>query len=313
MTQAFGYLARALALALLGCVLLGYGGALVFALEGLAHFRLHFLLMIPAVAVLALATRQWTALLRLGTAALLAVVGLGPVWEQAGPTPAEGFPITVMTANLSNKNTRLAEARAALLAEDVDVLVTQETTKAMQVGETSLARHYPYRLALNTSGQILRTVLWSKYPMRGGELMLEDSVEPTGAMAQLDLGEGREILVMGLHMAHSVFGNQEAQIAALGGLLRDRPHPRVLLGDFNATPWSRALAQIQSISGTRRPPGYRITWRGAYPSPLGAIRAPIGQPIDHILASPDVGIGEVRTLEMPGSDHLALRATLWVP
>ncbi|MEM1300564.1 MAG: endonuclease/exonuclease/phosphatase family protein [Pseudomonadota bacterium] len=202
---------------------------------------------------------------------------------------------------------------AALIAADADVLVTHETTKAMQTGVTSLALHYEYRLSLTTSGQQLRTVIWSKFPMSAGALMLEDQIEPTGAMAMVDLGGGREALIVGLHLAHSAVGNQEVQIRALGTLLDGRPHPRILLGDFNATPWSWAMHQVAELSETQRVPGYRITWAGAYPSFAGDIPAPIGQPIDHILVSPDMGVQSVETLDIPGSDHLAVKATLLIP
>lgn len=313
MKQALAYTSSTLAYVILAGVLLGYGGALIFQLDGFAHLRLHFVILALLVAFLAAVVRRWTAVLRAVGAAVLAVAGLAPLWEPAPDGPEEGFRLTVMTANLSNENPALDRARAALLKADADILVTQETTKAMMTGATSLARLYPYRLSLSTSGQILRTVIWSRYPMRDGELMLEDTVEPTGAIAVVDLADGRELLVVGLHMAHAVFGTQGAQIEALPGRLSDRPEPRVLLGDFNATPWSWALSRIGDLSGTRRLPGYRVTWRGVYPTLLGDLRAPLGQPIDHILASPGIGVSEVRTVSIPGSDHLGLMATLWLP
>lgn len=313
MKRALEYLSSTLAYGILAGVALGYGGALIFQLDGFAHLRLHFVILALLVAILAAVVRRWTAVLRAIAAGVLAVAGLAPLWEPAPAGLAEGFPVTVMTANLSNENDTLDRARAAILNADADILVTQETTKAMLAGATSLARRYPYRLSLSTSGQILRTVIWSRYPMRDGDLMLEDTVEPTGAIAVVELGEGRELLVVGLHMAHAVFGTQGTQIEALPDRLADRSGPRVLLGDFNATPWSWALSRIEDLSGTERLPGYRVTWRGVYPTLFGDLRAPLGQPIDHILTSPGIGVSEVRTVNIPGSDHLGLMATLWLP
>lgn len=312
MVRLFRYLTTVAATGLLGAVLLGYGGAVFFPLDLLAHFRLHLLLLIPLILIPAILLGNFTAVMRLTTAALFATAGLAPLWQPV-VTTTEGYPLTVLNANLSTRNDQADLARAALVSADADILVTHETTKTMLTGVTSLARHYDYRLSLSTSGQQLRTVIWSKYPMSAGRLLLEDLVEPTGAMATIDLGEGREVLVAGLHLAHSAIGNQEVQIDALGGLLADKSHPRILLGDFNATPWSWAMQRVSEISGTRLMPGYRITWAGSYPSLVGDIPALIGQPIDHILASPQVGLGAIETFDIPGSDHRAVKATLLLP
>ena len=313
MKRALGYVSSGLAFAILVGVLLGYGGAFLFELDLLAHFRLHLLLLIPPVAVLAFAGQQWTALLRLGTAALFALAGLAPAWAPSHVGSENGTQLVVLTANLSYDNPRPDLVRAALLAEDADILVTNETTKAMQSGVTSLARHYPFRLMLSTSRTVLRTVVWSKYPMREGRLLLEADVEPTGAMAIVTLPDGFEVLVLGLHMGQNAGGKQQTHIEALGSLLEDRPHPRIVLGDFNATPWSWALQRVESLTRTARVPGYFVTWRGDYPTPLGNVPAILGQAIDHILVSPSIGIQEVSVVDVPGSDHMGIRAVLRIP
>ena len=88
--------------------------------------------------------------------------------------------------------------------------------------------------------------------------------------------------------------------------------PLVVMGDFNATPWSHAVRRIERLTGTRRIGGIGRTWHG-YPTPLGEVPVPLGLPIDHILISPGIGVLSVGTLEIPGSDHLAVRAVLTVP
>ena len=201
----------------------------------------------------------------------------------------------------------------ALRGADADVLVTHETTKAVLVGTAPLSDLYPYRLSLSTTGSILRTVIWSKYPMRNGALLLEDTVEPTGAVAIVRLPDGQEVSILGLHLAHAWPGNQARQIAVLGEITRDLPRPLIILGDFNATPWSHALVQAQALTGTLRIPGYRVSWRGAYPSPFGDVPAILGQAIDHILLSPDLGVERTMVVDIPGSDHDAVGAVIRVP
>ncbi|MEM7743833.1 MAG: endonuclease/exonuclease/phosphatase family protein [Pseudomonadota bacterium] len=316
MRQAVRALASTMALAVLLGVALGYGGALIFALDGLAHFRLHFLLALAPVACLALLVREWRAVFRCGVAGVLAIAGLGVMWETPAPPVAsnpDAPAITVMTANLYQRNPQPELMRAALRAQDADILITNETGRSAVEGLTSLADQYPYHLVLTTRGRALRTVIWSKFPIRDGTLYLEDKVEPTGARAIVSLNPGFEIGILGVHFAHAVVGNQDIQIEALDTIAEDMPPTRIVLGDLNITPWSWAMLRTEELTGTRRVPGYRVTWRGSYYTPFGNVRALIGQPIDHVLISPDLSVEDVHTVAIPGSDHRGVVARLRLP
>ncbi len=297
---------------LLVAVALGYAAPWSHALDLFGHFRLHLLVLCAPVLVLAFATLHWSAAWRTLVAAVLAAAGLGPVWEGSGPG-FKGEAISVLTANLHHNNERSAEMIRALKAANADVLVTNETTTAALSGGEALSDIYPHRLSLRTKGRILRTVIWSKYPMRDGRLMLEDAIEPTGAAAIIQLPDGREFSVLGLHLAHAWPGNQSRQIAVLGQITAALPRPLIVMGDFNAEPWSHALRRVQLLTGTGRVPGYRVTWRGAYPSPLGQVPAFLGHAIDHVLVSPDIKIKRVILLDIPGSDHDAVGAFIRLP
>ena len=312
MRQILGLLISAAALASIGGVVLGYGAPLIYQLDALAHFRVHLLILAVPVAFAALALGRWRALWWTLAAVVLAVVGLAPLWERELPRQ-NGAALSVMTANLYQRNPDSEGMRAALVEADADILVTHETSKAVQTGPDALTRHYPYRLALTTRGQTLRTVIWSKFPMRDGRLMLEDQIEPTGAHAAIAITPEVDVTVIALHLAHAAFGNQARQIAALDEIANTHEEPRIVLGDFNATPWSHAMREIERRTATRRIPGYRVTWRGRYKTPFGEIPSPIGQPIDHVLISPGLGVDAIETIEIPGSDHLGVRATLRVP
>ena len=301
-----------LVVAILVGIILGYLGPYLFVMDGFAHFRLHLLLLCAPVAFLALILRKFSTFWRTLVAAVLAVAGLGVLWE----TPQhEGgsVGISVMTANLYQRNDRPEEMKRAILKADADVLVTMETTKAVLSGEGSLALRYPYRLSLNTSGQTLRTVIWSKFPMRNGTLLLEDLVEPTGAYAVIEVSPDVQFSLLGLHLAHNVMGNQLQQIEALDRIAEALPHPRVVLGDFNATAWSYALKHAETLTSTKRVRGFRVTWQGTYPTIVGRISAPIGLQIDHVLLSEGIGVKAVETLEIPGSDHLAVKVGITLP
>ena len=293
-------------------VVLGYGGPIIYELDVLGHFRLHFLLILILLFVLAAALRRWSALWRALLGVFVAMAGLSPLWETPG-TEKEGFALSVMTANVHHENPRTEEMVTALRGADADVLVTNETTKAALSGADPLSEIYPYRVALTTRGRILRTVIWSKFPMRDGTLLLEDRIEPNGAIAIVQLPDGREVSILGLHLAHAIPGNQALQVAALGDITATLPRPLIVMGDFNASPWSYAVRQAEELTGTERVPGYRVTWQGAYPSPAGPVPSVLGHAIDHILLSPGLRTEAVAVVDIPGADHDAVRAIVRLP
>lgn len=300
------------AIGLLVSVVLGFGGPLFFDLDLLAHFRLHLLLLAAPIALAALVLRDAGALWRTMAAAVLAAAGLAPLWAETGPA-GEGAPVTVMTANLYFHNALPEAMREALVAADADILVTAETMQQVGSGTAALDDHYPYRLSRETGTPNLQTVIWSKFPIRGGTLLPEMGSGPMGGYALVEIAPGRELLVMGLHLGHVVIGRQEEEVAALGTIAEGLPWPRVVMGDFNATPWSHAMKAVERATGTQRVHGVAETWRGRYPTPIGKLEEPIGLPIDHVLVSEGIGVEAIETVPIPGSDHLAVRAALRVP
>jgi hypothetical protein len=73
------------------------------------------------------------------------------------------------------------------------------------------------------------------------------------------------------------------------------------------------VARAAEVTGTRILGGYRVTWRGAYRTPLGPLAAPWGHQIDQILLSPRIGVEAVKTVALPGSDHRGLFLRLRIP
>jgi endonuclease/exonuclease/phosphatase (EEP) superfamily protein YafD len=123
---------------------------------------------------------------------------------------------------------------------------------------------------------------------------------------------GGAVDVLGVHLtrpdSRSAARRQLAQIAALSEVLA----PSVLVaGDFNATPWS-GLRAIDEVMPARRRTRTMFTW----PTPARAftrlrLRAPAAlAPIDHIYASDDWQVVEVRRGPDIGSDHYPIIATL---
>ena len=312
MRRLFRLLVSAFSVALLVAVVLGYFGHIVFELDIFAHFRLHFFLLCAPAVFFALAMKDWAASWRVLFSAVLAIAGLGALWE-SGERAGGEVEIVIMAANLYQNNRDPDAMKDALLTAGADVLVTMETTKATLNGPNSLALRYPYRLSLSTTGQVLRTVIWSKFPMRDGKLLLEDQVEPTGAYALVEYSAGQEFSILGLHLAHNLVGNQKVQIEALDRISEGLPRPLVVVGDLNATAWSHAVRRVGALTSTQRVGGFRITWKGSYPTPFGNLAAPLGLQLDHAFVSDEIGVRDADSIKIPGSDHRAVLVRVALP
>jgi endonuclease/exonuclease/phosphatase (EEP) superfamily protein YafD len=89
----------------------------------------------------------------------------------------------------------------------------------------------------------------------------------------------------------------------------DVPGPVVVAGTFNATAWN---PQFRKLAGSRLHDaaatygkGLRPTWPSWLPVPIS--------PLDHILATEDVGVKSVDSARVRGSDHRSLSAVLSIP
>jgi len=290
---------------------LGFLGAQGEIFDAIGNFRLHLSGLALGLLAIAAVLRHRSAALVAALAAGAGLAGLGPVWQPA-LRPGGTEPVTVLFANLSDRNTRPAAMRAALHAAEADILVTAETRRRLVEGATALTETYPHRLMAD-SGVTHRVAIWSRYPLSRRKLHLNDNVGPTGASAAVTLPSGRRFGLIGVHLARPVVRFQHRQARAMGAIADRLPEPLVILGDFNAAPWSQAVRLAAQTTGTRPVGGHRVTWRGAYPLGGVAIPEPYGQQIDHALLGPGIGVAGVETRAIPGSDHRGLLVRLRMP
>ena len=317
MRRTLAALASGAAVGLFLLALAGYAGRWGPALEVIANFRLHLAVLAGVLGmVLGLARLRRGAGLALLTT-LIAAAGLGPIFDPAQRPGAQssgaGRPLTVLYANLWDRNPEPDALAAMLWALDADILITSETTRAVVEGAGGLRAAYPYRLVSPGAGEALRTAIWSKYPLSDGALYLNNTVAPTGAIAIADLGGGTTLGLIGAHFSRPFERLHRTQVEALGPMAEKLGHPLIVAGDFNASPWSWVVARAAEVTGTDVLGGYRVTWKGRYRTPLGPLPAPWGHQIDQMLLSGGIGVETVETVDLPGSDHRGLLVRLRIP
>ena len=248
-----------------------------------------------------------------GAAALAGMAGMGEVWGMRASAPSPGCaPLTVATVNLYEGNARLDDLAETLAALDADLLATAELTRRMTALQARLAEAYPWRLDAGATCADWRcSALWSRRPF-AADRPLSAGMHPQHVLGAVDVAPGVALRALALHLGFPAAFEDYRPVPATARFRDDLAPPAVVLGDFNAPPWSGAVRRIGEATGTRAIPGYRPTWVGGGAAPL-RLPAALGLSLDQILVSPGVEVRGVSTFALPGSDHLGVRAELCLP
>ena len=173
-----------------------------------------------------------------------------------------------------------------------------------------LRARYPYHYEVPDELYV-GLALYSRLPLEDArELRLpgEGRRPPIAATLKAPGGDVEIVLAHPMSPVGAEYIRQRnAQIAALAKHAATARTPLVLAGDLNLTMWNdayRPLVDVAGLHNARKGHGIGPTWPA-----LG----PIGVPIDHILATPDVRLRNFRVLPGIGSDHYPVTAEFSTP
>ncbi|MEV4514811.1 endonuclease/exonuclease/phosphatase family protein [Dactylosporangium sp. NPDC049525] len=284
----------------------------------------------PYVAPLALLCAVWAALTGatgpwlvslLAWAALSALVVPRLLTTAAGDAEQHhGARLRVMTANVLYDRGDMAALLEQAKVDDVDVLAVQElTTGALAALEhAGVDGLLPFRV-VHPAGHGNGSGLFSRHPLTPAEANGPARRHPCGMLqagATVHVPDAGPVLVESAHPC----APRRRQTACWAQNLAAQPPaggavPRVLLGDFNATldhgPLRRLLRTGYRDAAAVRGRGLAPTW----PFQRQPLLLPLVPwvTIDHVLADRRIGIGDVGTRVVPGSDHRAVFAELLLP
>lgn len=291
-------------------ILAGFAEPWVAWLDLLAALRLHLGVLAALLAIGALLVGAGWAAITSAAVAALAFFTLGPLWHPAErPATADARSVNVLFANVRIENPDVDALERALVAADANVIVVSEGPELLGQAGGALARSYPYAVAARPGP--VRTALFSRLPLERERVNRNINLGPLAAGAIVHIDDDTRLGILGVHFFKwKSASGKEAQLRGLGWLTDDLKQPRIVIGDFNASVWSTRVSRTADATGTSPLGGWRTTWRGRYPLGLPAL---VGQQIDHLLASPGIGVRALRTIDIPGSDHYGLFAELLVP
>ena len=274
-----------------------------WALLGQTRPQLMTAAVVATAWLLARERRIWTSIAL--AVALLNLAVLAPFYfdQESGATPDQT--LSVLHLNTSRGAADLSGVES--FAADLVFLqeVTPELERQLREGSSSyrLVRSEPRD---DTRGSALLIRTDSPLEVLGSERhqLLSDHNRP---LLSVEISfAGRRIQLLSLHVIRprnrSSDAQQQAEFDAIAAWSRQqiaRDKEVVLVGDFNATPWSRRFKEFLSDSQTRDSmPGFGIqnSWAGPFPIWMGL-------PIDHATCTRGLQVIRRQTAAVDGSDH----------
>lgn len=233
----------------------------------------------------------------------------------AASASTEDSAARIMTLNTCNGAASAAEVVRICREQNVEVLCLQEIAGTM-LDDLEAAGIYdvlPYCVISEGASEVNnggRNGIWTAAPMSNVTRNLVDIA--TSAMPAVDITVGSTVVrVVSVHPNSPVRGAQDLwseglqSIQSLGGY----SHNYLLMGDFNST-WDHS--RFRSLLGTSFVDAGEQSGEGFHMTYPSNSKVPSLIEIDHIVYSRGSGISvsELETIEVSGSDHKALLATL---
>ena len=292
---------------------LGRLGAVYWVFDVFTHYYLQFTLLLLLCLLAVPFVRSRRPYLLLLPALLLNLALVVPFFV---PARAETPDSTVKVAsfNILMTNTAYAEVAAGIRAEAADVVFLSEVRfEMLEYLKASLADLYPHVYG-QASGGTLGRVFLSRTPFVSTEtVQLLDSRRRRVLKVALEYG-GQNLTFFGVHplppLSPRWASSRDAELQQAAELAQNAPRPVVVLGDFNASPWSRTMRGFRRAGMTNAARGFGVlpTWRYK----TGVLAALSAAPIDHVLVSESwhVYVTDFWLGERFGSDHNMVVAVL---
>jgi endonuclease/exonuclease/phosphatase (EEP) superfamily protein YafD len=288
----------------LACLLVALATALSFMrdwrLALASHFRPHLAVasVVLAILVSIVGLPGWAASLAALLALVAAAANLFAIWRVlpsfAAPGGGEDVRLRLAFANVLATNTNGPAVVDWVRRAQVDLFVACECASDWPGALAELAEELP-NCTWSPLGDIM---VFSRLPLgevthpvtRYGNVVVVEVISPAGPFSLVALHAA-----LPLNDRNST--GRDAVIESVGHIVRRRPGGVVVVGDFNATPWSLPMRRLMAAGRLHYGPG---AFRGTYPSwvPDWA-----GLPIDMVLAGGGWRVVGHRRGPRIGSDH----------
>ena len=252
-----------------------------------------------------------------GVAALLAlhVWWLAPLFVGDNPEPADdASPLVVMNLNMYEGGADTDELLDTIHGHDVDVVVLEEISfgALRELQALGIDGEYPYQIG-KPNGSIDGTMVFSRLPL-GAPVQLAADFQSW----VVPVGEGDETFtLMAVHPRAPTPPGGVAQWSRENATMLAGAEERdadVVLGDFNATA-DHAPMRAWRDAGYRDSlelvnAGWSRTWPANGITPVPGLHLPALIQIDHVLVARTFAVTGSEVVEIDGSDHRGVLATV---
>lgn len=289
----------------------GFMGHLSWAFDMFAHFRVQMALAAAGLVVFhAIMQQKWA--VRLAVALLIvnfALVAPYFSWTSSVLADPETKPLRVMSFNVLFENKEFDAILNTIAVSEADIVGLVELTPELATRLPELHRQYPYQYVVADTGH-LGSALLSKLPFTEREMLHLGEAEFATLRGEFEIaGKLVSTLIthplppLGAHAANL----RDTQLADISSYVQTLDTAVILMGDFNATPWSqpmRSLVRETGLHNTALGQGLTPTWFSSI--------YPFGIAIDHVLVSAEFDTLSHGVGSASGSDHYPIIAQLAV-
>jgi hypothetical protein len=240
---------------------------------------------------------------------------LAPLFVGDNPAPAAGAAArVVMTTNFYEGEADASDVVREVETRGVDLLVVNEITFGTldEMDQAGLADLLPHRVG-EPNGAVDGTMVFSREPLRDAVRL-----DTTFQSWQVTVGEGDDALtLLAVHPTAPVPpAGAETWSAEHGTLLAAalESGAELVLGDLNAVA-DHAVMRDWADAGFRDSlelvnAGWSPTWPANGITPVPGLSPPALIQIDHVLAGPALAVTASATVDVAGTDHRAVVATV---
>lgn len=222
--------------------------------------------------------------------------------------------VKILFSNVWETNQNPQPILKLVRSEAPDIAVFVEVNARWRKQLDSLQDIFPYSRD-NKRGE----VIYSKIDLKGTKLLEEDpSFVRTIILRDLQL-QGKPFTLVATHPSSPAnpgeFAKRNKHLENLGLYLEKSPDDLIVVGDFNATPWSpyyRKFVNRSRLVNAQESLGLHPTWATLEVRKLPRWSQPLlSVPIDHIFTrAPNIHAASFRTGSNIGSDHLPIIAEI---
>ncbi len=265
-----------------------------------------------AAIVLFLVARAWAGVSISGVLTAILALTQAPLFIGSSPPPGPTTTLNVMTLNMRYGSADPDEIVDLVRTRDVDILTLEELTPGAERGllRAGLDEVLPHSVA-TASALTDGNGLWSRYPLQ--PLPAPPGFRHPPVAATMDV-DGHDVFVAAVHPLSPYPSNADVWVEELDALrdwLGTVDGRAVIGGDFNSTIDHRGFRDILS-SGYHD--AVEQSGAGFLPTyPANRRRIPLLIGIDHVISRGGIVATDVARVDVGGTDHATLIATLAVP